>query len=786
MKYISFWLPLLSACGAFGATMGLLSYFTEAPFFYASMAFVLVLAGSLLLSHFPKKWAMPFLGGSGILLLALPLVLHGHFSHSLAAAAIPLIQNLREPYNVDMTLPVLSAPASPTPIFLYLTCLSSWFFLAGFLSKVGKAMASLLSLTFLLVGFYFGINPPLSAILLVGAYVISLPAALKNSGPGSPEIPAFLTALVLGLLLSFGISESRYEQPGLFSTLQEKIIDFINPYDPVFHAGNAYTGLMKGTEGRQSLGSSAGIRYTGRVIASIESADAGEPLYLRSWVGGTYERNQWKDLPDETYHTAASLFAKNQGEWYDQGAWLMEVLARNPALSESFLNYTTENDLAAFKKDFMVSQVYEKTHFLLLPYDADFGAPFFLYDRSPVTGESKAYRTDRWQLPGGSLLSMMQQESSTDPYYLTYLSAEQQYRNFVYQNYLTIPDSVKEAIQALGPITKVNTLTEKRQRVQDISKFLQEHYSYSTNPGKTPKDRDFISYFLSENKKGYCTSFASAAVMLLRASGIPARYVVGLRVDKEEINEARLSPEEMHSLDINDHHAHAWAEVYVDGLGWRPCEMTPGIEGTDNPFPIPPEKQKNNSGTPSAPPDPKDQQKTPNPNAPQNETPPQDKPQTNPSPQKPSAPKLSPQTPPAALARTSSLLPMVGKALLLLILLAIYPTYRLTKISRLFSRSLGSEKDFHSLIIYSQSLAALTGHPLAGSYESWKKELAQDPRFQLYPQLIDTLVKAKYSGQVLTDEEKKNILSLIKETRKNCLTPLTGVDKLRFRWRESG
>lgn len=785
MKFISLWLPLLSACGAVGATLGLLSYFTDAPLFYGILAFALVLASSLLLSHFPKKWSLPFLGGCFVLLLALPILLHSLLSHSLVAASIPLIQNLREPYNVDMTLPVLPSPASPTPILLYLTCLLSWLFLAGFLSHAGKALAALLSLGILLVGFYFGINPPVIAVLLVGAYVISLPAAFKNSGPGFPEIPAFLTALVLGLVLSLGISESRYTQPGLFSTLQEKIIDFINPYDPIFHAGNAYTGLMKGTEGRQSLGSSAGIRYTGRIIASIESADVAEPLYLRSWVGGLYEKNQWKDLPDATYQSAASLFAKNQGEWYDQGAWLMEVIARNPALAESLLNYTKEKELTDFKKDFMVSQVYEKTHFLLLPYDADFGAPFFLYDRSPITGESKAYRTDRWQLPGGPLLSMMQQESTRDPYYLTYLSAEQQYRNFVYQNYLTIPDSVKEALQSLGPISKVNTLAEKRQRVQEIAQFLQSRYSYSTNPGKTPRDKDFISYFLTENQKGYCTSFASAAVILLRASGIPARYVVGLRVDKEEINEARLSPEGLHSLDINDHHAHAWAEVYVDGLGWRPCEMTPGVEGTDNPFPIPPEKQKNNSGSPSAPPDPKDQQTKPQEKTPQNQPPKQEPSPSTPPADKPSTPKLTPQTPMAPATSSSPLLPLIGKTLLLLILLAIYPTYRLTKISRLFSRSLHSEKDFHALISYSQKLAALAGHPLSGSYETWKKELAQDRRFQHYPQLIDMLVKSKYSGQPLTEEEKKSILSLIQETRKNCLAERKGLDALRFRWKES-
>lgn len=82
--------------------------------------------------------------------------------------------------------------------------------------------------------------------------------------------------------------------------------------------------------------------------------------------------------------------------------------------------------------------------------------------------------------------------------------------------------------------------------------------------------------------------------MLLRASGIPARYAVGLSVDREDLRSAPLTKEGLHTLSVNDHHAHAWVEVYVDGLGWRPCEMTPGKEGAENPFPIPPDKQKMN------------------------------------------------------------------------------------------------------------------------------------------------------------------------------------------------
>ena len=777
MMSISVCSSLLAALGAGAAVYTLLSYFGDTAFWYSAAAFLLTLGGRCLLNLMAPRHPGRVAGGGLLVLLAFPLLGQSTFRQSLLAASIPFLQHLQEPYDVELPLPILTAPASPVPFLLFLTLFVTWFFLSGHLSKVMPVLSGLLSFAILLLGFYFGVDLPALAVLISAAYLISLFPALSSHGPGHPEFLSFITALAIGLVLWLAIPESRYEQPRFFSHLQEEIVSFIDPYDPIFHAGNGYTGLMKGTEGRSSLGHTAGIRYTGRVIASVESADAAHRLYLRNWAGGLYENNRWSDLPDSDYTSYASLFAKNQGEWYDQGAWLMEVLARNPALAERLLNYSQETELNAFRKDFMVSHVYEKTHFFLLPYDADFGAPFFVYDRSPISREEKAYRTDIWQLPSGPLLSMMERESITDPYYLTYLEGERRYRDFVYTHYLSVPDSVKDALASLGSVPPVKTLAEKRQRIEEIRTFLASHYTYTTHPGKTPQGKDFISYFLTESKRGYCTSFASAAVMLLRASGIPARYVVGLSIDTDEVNQARLSPEGLHALDINDHHAHAWAEVYVDGLGWRPCEMTPGIDGAENPFPIPPEKQKNQQGAPDTPPDAKDRQQA-------SDTPkaPQDPPKQNPAPSgNPPPPALHPQTPPAAVSASSSLLSRIGKIVLFLLLLSLYPLYRLWAIHRLFTQSYQEEKGFRALLAYSQKLTAWAGYPLQGSYGQWKQALAQDERFAGYPAIIDCLIRAKYSGTPLTQEEKKAVCLTVKESRQKCLHGLSAKQALTFR-----
>ena len=59
-----------------------------------------------------------------------------------------------------------------------------------------------------------------------------------------------------------------------------------------------------------------------------------------------------------------------------------------------------------------------------------------------------------------------------------------------------------------------------------------------------------MEYFLTENKKGYCMHFASAGVLLLRAAGVPARYVEGYVV-----NEGDITPETW--LAVPDSQAHA-------------------------------------------------------------------------------------------------------------------------------------------------------------------------------------------------------------------------------------
>jgi transglutaminase-like putative cysteine protease len=98
---------------------------------------------------------------------------------------------------------------------------------------------------------------------------------------------------------------------------------------------------------------------------------------------------------------------------------------------------------------------------------------------------------------------------------------------------------------------------------------LYGHYHYTLKVGKW-KTHDPLAEFLFDKKQGYCEYFATAAVVLLRLQGVPARYVSGLSV--REMNR------------VGDHYlvrssdAHAWAEALVPGKGWVQVDATPPAE----------------------------------------------------------------------------------------------------------------------------------------------------------------------------------------------------------------
>ena len=81
-----------------------------------------------------------------------------------------------------------------------------------------------------------------------------------------------------------------------------------------------------------------------------------------------------------------------------------------------------------------------------------------------------------------------------------------------------------------------------------------------------PADLDPISNFLV-TKQGYCVQFATAMTMMARAAGIPARMATGFLPGS--------ATQGVWTVTAAD--AHAWPELYLDGVGWTRFEPTPAV-----------------------------------------------------------------------------------------------------------------------------------------------------------------------------------------------------------------
>jgi protein-glutamine gamma-glutamyltransferase len=97
--------------------------------------------------------------------------------------------------------------------------------------------------------------------------------------------------------------------------------------------------------------------------------------------------------------------------------------------------------------------------------------------------------------------------------------------------------------------------------------FQQEKFVYTLQPPLV--GRDGVDEFLFDSKRGFCEHYASAFVFLMRAAGVPARVVTGYLGGE-------LNPVDGH-LSIRQSDAHAWAEVWINGEGWRRIDPTATI-----------------------------------------------------------------------------------------------------------------------------------------------------------------------------------------------------------------
>ena len=344
-------------------------------------------------------------------------------------------------------------------------------------------------------------------------------------------LPVFALALLLSLISppdSYTRGDWAEELQYSIGTAVEKLsvfrrnertgqVEFVSPFAPSTLGSRSWDSSVE----RVNLSRIGPQGKTGRHVMDIWSPVSGD-YHLRAVSLGDYEKNEWLALDKSLY----------DGIDVPQETFLQ-------------LWYSPDDVRTIQIRTDMKSSVY------YLPY-------------KPVSYPENAEPY---------LDAYVRNQSQLTQYSINYAPAtlrltsfvDSAYRDFVQEHYTTLPQELTDGLDALTPIVSMNVRALSPQEIaQAVKSFVQEGKYYDLNTPRVPDGEDFVLWFLENSDTGYCVHFATAAAVLLRYYGVPARYVTGYFVSAKG--------EQWTSVTEDD--AHAWVE-YFDGTDWCVLEPTP-------------------------------------------------------------------------------------------------------------------------------------------------------------------------------------------------------------------
>lgn len=304
--------------------------------------------------------------------------------------------------------------------------------------------------------------------------------------------------------------------------------------------------------------SKAGTMQQGTDVRLSVQQSKPETLYLRGFVGANYTGGKWSTF------SRAAFRGENQGilDWLSGEGF-------SPALQ--YAEYRKADAGADAENQVTVQNVGADRQYVYLPYNAETvdGKASLWRDTgmkaSGLFGAKNYSFSEVEQRSPGELLYpsdwVVQPESSQQK---SYANCESVYRSFVYQQYLEIPEELQPLLEKQFPQEDLSEHTVYA-ATQQIHTVLEECSHYSEDAAELTAGEEPMEAFL-HGGTGNSAWYATAAVLAYRSYGFPARYAEGYYLDGSEAD-----------VQVTAGDAHAWAEVYIDGLGWVPIDVTPGF-----------------------------------------------------------------------------------------------------------------------------------------------------------------------------------------------------------------
>lgn len=285
--------------------------------------------------------------------------------------------------------------------------------------------------------------------------------------------------------------------------------------------------------------------------------DKPEVLYLRGFTGSIFSEDVWHEEETEN-------LAKNRDLLY----WLnLNAFTPDSQFSAAAKGMEMEENTIA------VENLGACSRYLYVPFSLCDGD--YLYKENLNTdgafGDGKRSYRYKALTGGADAISRVLESLQTaeDEQTTAYRKAESAYRQIVYSQYLQVPEEAKELLgkhwnklaAVYGGVTKLTV----EQAQECALRFLGSCFPESGIPEELELPLD--------QARGTPYQYATVAVLTMRYFGIPARYAEGYRITEQLVNSGGAGK----PMTVDSSCAWAWAEIYQDGVGWLPADLTPGL-----------------------------------------------------------------------------------------------------------------------------------------------------------------------------------------------------------------
>ena len=320
---------------------------------------------------------------------------------------------------------------------------------------------------------------------------------------------------------------------------------------------------MSSTDGRVSRGN---LYPAGRdQLELITDELPKETLYLKGFSGGDYQGGEWQENRDEEIY---DLMEKNSLHWGRWKSWI-------PGMYES-LYYVINENMKGVEEEGLSRGLQVR---YVNGWRGDWYAPYY----GTWSMDNQRYKYDIYGFRYFQQDEMDIQWDNIQPYFsdngATYQEVQDAYIKEAAGIYTQVPE---EEIPRLTRLCRENPMEDLEHITTFILYTLQSNASYTRTPGMFPFNEDPVEYFLFQGQEGYCQHFASAAVLMYRLYGVPARYVTGYAVSPSAFQE---QADGTYRAVVTDESAHAWPEIFIRDYGWTPVEVTPMGEGITAGYP---------------------------------------------------------------------------------------------------------------------------------------------------------------------------------------------------------